>query len=283
MKDKYLNWYKVEELNKNNYVLEETHSLQHNTCYFIKGENRAIVFDSGSGENKEIDGTKIQYQIEKLNQENIPVTLLLSHFHFDHTQNVKEFDHIALPKLKMLEDRMDGNTFHFEKKDLVLGNNPEKMEVNEWFELNQDIDLGGVIIELIHVPGHAPESIAMIDKTNKNVFLGDLIYNFSMLVLTEDWIKDYKESFDYLLTKVDDSYNFYGCHMEPKVAFKKILDAQILLTQMVEGMEPTKKDVRVEAMKWDQYVYGDAEVLILKKIPKTVKLLADLWAHFNLK
>lgn len=80
------NWYETTFLAPNTYIIEEPQSSQGNVSYLFFGENEALMFDTGSGENTPVNGTKIQYLLEQLTDK--PITLLLSHFHFDHSQNI---------------------------------------------------------------------------------------------------------------------------------------------------------------------------------------------------
>ena len=47
------------------------------------------MFDTGCGENEVKGDYKIKYIIEKITS--LPLTLIQSHFHFDHNQNIHEF------------------------------------------------------------------------------------------------------------------------------------------------------------------------------------------------
>lgn len=220
-------WYKVTTILNNTYSIEEPKSSQGNVSYLIEGNSKAFMFDTGSGENVGFNGTKIQYQIKELT--NLPTTLLLSHFHFDHNQNINEFNNIAFPEISFLKNNTVNNIYTFSSKELFSGSFPSSATVNEWLPINTDIDLGNRIIQLINLPGHTKESIVIIDKTNKLVFLGDYLYNGSLFLFDKNDITVYKQSVDYLISNLDTSYRLFGAHGTPEVSFSKLKELQEVL------------------------------------------------------
>ena len=103
--------------------------------------------------------------------------ILLTHSHFDHVQ--------AIGKLKKLMKETAIEVLASEKAISNL-KNPEKM--NEYFGYIVDpienviplkdgdiIDLNGLELEILNFFGHTQDSIAVFDKKNKNIFVGDAI------------------------------------------------------------------------------------------------------------
>jgi glyoxylase-like metal-dependent hydrolase (beta-lactamase superfamily II) len=214
-------WFSVSYVNPKTYSLEETQSSEQNVSYMILGDSKSIVFDTGSGENQPINGFKIKPIIDQLSQ--LPKTLLLSHFHFDHNQNISEFDFVGFPNLPFLRQSVTSNNiYNFTDEDLFLGSYPSQVQVNEWYPINTDIDLGNRIIQLVNIPGHTNESIAIIDKTNKMAFLGDYLYNGSLFLFDNNDITIYKESVNYLLSILDDDYKLFGAHGTPEIEYDKL-------------------------------------------------------------
>lgn len=214
-------WFNVSYINPKTYSLEETQSSQHNVSYMILGDSKAIVFDTGSGENQPVNGLKIRPIIDQLSQ--LSTTLLLSHFHFDHNQNISEFDIVGFPDLPFLRQSVTSDDiYNFTAEDLFLGSYPSQVQVNEWYPINTDIDLGNRIIQLVNIPGHTNESIAIIDKTNKMAFLGDYLYNGSLFLFNNNDIAIYKESVDYLVSILDEDYRLFGAHGTPEIEYKKL-------------------------------------------------------------
>ena len=214
-------WFKVTYLNPQTYIIEEPKSSQGNVSYLLFGDKKAIMFDTGCGENEAKDGLKIKPLLAKMT--NLPTTLLLSHFHFDHNQNIAEFSNIAFPDLPFLRASVsDKDVYTFTDEDLFTGDYPAKVQVTEWLPMNTDIDLGNRKIQLVNIPGHTKESVAIIDKTNKLAFLGDYLYNGSLFLFDEKDIPVYKKTVNYLSDILTDDYRLFGAHGKPEIAYEEL-------------------------------------------------------------
>lgn len=215
------NWFDVSYIDPKTYVIEEPQSSQENVSYLILGDQKAIMFDTGTGENQPQDGSKARHISDQLT--NLPLTLSFSHFHFDHNQNIAEFDWIAFPELPVLQQNVSVDSIYiFTSEDLILGNYPAQTRINEWLPINIDIDLGNRIIQLANIQGHTDESIALIDKTNKLAFLGDYLYNGQLYLFSSRDLTQYEESVDHLISILDSDYRLFGAHGTPEIQFIKL-------------------------------------------------------------
>ena len=235
------NWHRISLIDANTHIIEEPQSSQQNVSYLIVGDTKAIMFDTGSGENKGEGGSKMKYQIDKIID--LPTTLVLSHFHFDHNQNIAEFTRVGFPDLPFLREKVKNKTYTFSAEELFSGTTPNNVVVNEWLPVNTDIDLGNRIIQLINIPGHTTESIAIIDKTNKIAFLGDYLYNGVLYVFEKDGINKYKQSIDYLISILDSNYKLYGAHGSPKVPYSNLKKLQDFLICIQNNVCTSKSQV----------------------------------------
>lgn len=228
------NWYTVSSIDQGTWVFEEPRSSQGNVSYLIAGTARAIMFDAGTGENRGQDGNRILYKIKETTD--LPITLLLSHFHFDHNRNIGEFEHVAFPDLDFLRQKVDAdNVYSFTRDDLFEGSFPRSVKVSEWLPLGSDIDLGDRMIQVVNLPGHTDESVAIIDHQNKVAFLGDIVYNGALFVFESEDLQVYLSSIERLLTLVDESYVLYGAHSTPLVAHKELIKTRDLLNCIVNS------------------------------------------------
>jgi len=220
-------WYKTTPLLTNTYIIEEPKSSQGNVSYLIIGDSKAIMMDTGSGENFGFEGTKIKYLLNTLTE--IPISLLLSHFHFDHNQNIHEFNNISFPDLPILKQKIVDNIYPFSSDELFYGSYPESVTVTEWLPLDTDIDLGNRILQLVNIKGHTNESVAVIDKTNKLAFLGDYLYNGTLFLFDTNDLNSYKTSINHLISILDSSYRLFGAHGTPEINFYKLKELQDFL------------------------------------------------------
>jgi len=217
----YSEWFNVSYLGDRIYCIEEPESSQGNVSYLILGDNRALMFDTGTGENEVRGDYKIKYLIEKITS--LPVTLIQSHFHFDHNQNIHEFEHVAFPDLPDLRDRVSiESIFYFSQEDLFYGDYPSQVRVDEWFPMEKDIDLGEQIIQLIHIPGHSNESIAILIKNSMLVLLGDFLYNGTLFLFHQDDLAVYGQTVDHLSSLLTSEYKLYGAHGVPEIKYGQL-------------------------------------------------------------
>ena len=249
-------WFDVDKVFDNTWAIEESKSSQHNVSYLIAGSSRAIMFDTGSGENSGQDNTKITYKILEITD--LPVTLLLSHFHFDHNQNLHEFESIAFPEISFLKDRVgDDQIYSFSNEELFVGSRPTSVDINEWFPLETEIDLGSRKIEIINLPGHTDESIVIIDHDNKLTFTGDFIYNGTLFAFTSSDLRKYLSSINRFIDLVTEDYIFYGAHGRPLFTYDYLLDVQQLLNCVVN--DKCADESSTNAFGYDATLYKSRE------------------------
>jgi hydroxyacylglutathione hydrolase len=227
-------WFDVEYLGDRIYSIEEPKSSQGNVSYLILGDERAIMFDTGCGENEVKGNYKIKYVLDKITS--LPVTLIQSHFHFDHNQNIHEFERIGFPDLPFLRERVstDG-LFQFTQEDLFEGDYPSEITVDEWFPLGTDIDLGGRTIQLVHVPGHSIESVAILASSSKMILLGDFLYNGALFLFHNDDLAVYQQTVDHLNALINPDYKLFGAHGDPEIEFGQLVKLDDFLTCIEEG------------------------------------------------
>ena len=171
---------KTEKLAENLYCITEAESTN---CYLIVGKKKALLFDAGYGyENI----TPIIKSITDL-----PVMVVVSHGDPDHGLGVANFDKMYIHPLdygKLIFNdnekiKRDSVTYRLMKlpriKDYLDVEEFVKRSVKDTsveFLYEKDIiDLGGVTLEVILMPGHSYGHIALLDKTNKRLFSGDAI------------------------------------------------------------------------------------------------------------
>ncbi len=207
-------WWAVEKVDCGTYILAEPNGSEYNVNYLISGSEKSILFDVSTGEHP------IGYLVDSL--ANTPVTVVFSHFHYDHVGNNEEFDNVAFIDLPYLQDRTDAEgNFEF-LFDEVLASSPTEVHVDHWWGHKEEIDLGGRSIELLNIPGHTQESVAIIDRERKYLFTGDYMYNGTLFAfLPGSDLAAYKASAEFILAEIDSSYTIFGAHSTPRNAYTK--------------------------------------------------------------
>ena len=164
-------WFAIEQLAPGITAIGEPRFHQINWNYLIEGSERALLFDTGPGVR---DITAVVAALTAK-----PLTVLPSHMHFDHTGNLHRFTDVALPDLEVLRACMKGNVLHA-SDDLFRGFREgmvwQPVSIAHWWPIGQRIDLGGRVVELLHTPGHSPDSVSLLDAQTNILFAADFIY-----------------------------------------------------------------------------------------------------------
>ncbi len=207
-------WYRLSKIDNRTYIISEPESSQNNSCFLIMGSKEAILFDAGTGENKDENLSQIIGSLT-----NLPLTVLLSHFHFDHIGNISDFNSIGIPEIPVLKDKISVDSLLYLTNKETLSKKTLTLKVSRFFPLETDIDLGNRKIKILHTPGHSNESISIIDNENGYIFAGDLIYNDLLLLNDCD---AYVNSIDRLIESSDPKYRVFGSHGNPEVDYQRI-------------------------------------------------------------
>ena len=170
--------------------------------YLVEGRERAVLIDTGSG------SAPVRPLVERLTS--LPVEVLLTHVHFDHIAHVCEFDHARLsekdwPLLEAFSSYLPESQRCDASRLLAI-------------EDGEHIDLGGVDIEAIAMPGHTPGSMCFLDHAHRCIFTGDAIGSGIGVLMAIDGalnLSAYLESLKTFRTWIEPyrDYSFYGGHL----------------------------------------------------------------------
>ena len=164
-------YWAIQRLDADTYAIGEPRYYQQNYAYLIVGQRRALLFDAGSGTR---DIAPVVARLTSL-----PVTLVVSHLHFDHLGGVGPFASVAMIDLPQTRaDTADGKFTpgRYQYLGLVDGRSPPTVSVAEWLKPDGAIDLGGRVLRVLSTPGHTPTSVSLYDPAAHRLFAGDYIY-----------------------------------------------------------------------------------------------------------
>ena len=230
------NWYIIEKINSSTFIISEPKSSQKNSSYLIIGENEALLFDAGTGENKDFPLNSI---LEKITQK--PIVMVLSHFHFDHIGNLNEFKTIALTNQQMNHCKLINDSIVILNQSETLTQKEVQFHKSKLVHLQSEIDLGNRIIKILPTPGHSKVGISLLDQENKFLFTGDLVYNGLLLIDSSD---QYLSSLKLLRENVNVNHRIFGAHGQPEIQFEqleKIAKAVELFCNDSTSVQPQKK------------------------------------------
>jgi len=178
------------------------------------GSKEAILLDTGTGENK---NKNLSRAIRALTD--LPLIVLLTHFHFDHIGNVNEFNCIGIPEIPMIEDKLSVDSLLNLTNKETLGKSTAKLKISKFLPVGKDIDLGNRRIKILYTPGHSKESISIIDNENGYIFTGDLIYNGLLLI---NDCNAYVNSINEIIKDSNSKYKVFGAHGKPKISYERL-------------------------------------------------------------
>jgi glyoxylase-like metal-dependent hydrolase (beta-lactamase superfamily II) len=193
-------WFRVEPVGDGITRITELHVhpfLEVNTWH-VRGSDRDLLVDTANGIGS------LRPVVEEL-AEGRPVVAVVTHWHFDHAGGLHEFDdrrahradagNVAVPPeilrlraVDLSEAFLAEMAFYgSEPTELLIDALPEAgfdvaafgtepCETTSTVEDGDRIDLGGRVIEVVHVPGHTAGSIALFDRETGAIFTGDAAY-----------------------------------------------------------------------------------------------------------
>jgi len=125
-----------------------------------------------------------------VNPEKVEV-VVNTHCHYDHVANNHLFTNA---KFYMHEKEIPYAKTTLGTAELFKA----KYNPQDFKPIPKKIDLGGVVFEVIHTPGHTPGSICLYEKNSETLISGDLIFadGIGRVDLEEGNIKQLKESIE---------------------------------------------------------------------------------------
>ncbi len=150
--------------------------MENTYIYFDEVTKEAAIIDPGCYSEKEYE------EIDKfIEGNNLKIKyILITHGHIDHILGVNYLKN----KYNVPVYMHKGDSFlvnhileYAESFGFQLEEIPEiDMEITQ--ELN--LKLGNAELEFLHTPGHSPGGVCIVDRNNKNIFCGDLIFRDSI-------------------------------------------------------------------------------------------------------
>ena len=257
-------YYTIQKIDERTFAIGEPRYYQQNFNYLMLGDDRAVIFDAGTGQ-RDIRGV-----VETLTD--LPITFIPSHLHYDHIGNDVVFGKTALVDLPHLRKRATDNKLaltRFEHLGEVEGYSLPELKISEWLAPNETIDLGNRLLLVLYTPGHTQDSISLFDQEAGYLFSGDFLYPGQLYgFLPNSNMGDYLQGAQAIKSVSGNSLRVFGAHRDDSVGVPELsLETVTLLedtlnaiqsgTLKSNGAYPViyKVDNRVELMsepKWLQ-------------------------------
>ncbi|HEY7561425.1 MAG TPA: MBL fold metallo-hydrolase [Gaiellaceae bacterium] len=196
-----LDWFTTREVVPGVWLLAEP---GHVCTWLVAGSDRAVLLDTGMG------FLPIRPLAESLTDR--PVSVVNTHYHFDHVGGNREFDEIAIheigapliaeqlprPRLEAYLDfcarrldfldrfvELDAEYFGVLNADSIPRPFPADFDPAAWtippsratatLGDGDRIDLGGRVLTVLHMPGHSPDGICLLEEREGLLFGADTI------------------------------------------------------------------------------------------------------------
>ena len=215
-------WFEVYQIFDGVFAIYEPGQFEEIISYLILGTERAMLFDTGIGVGN------IRAVVESLTS--LPVTVLNSHSHYDHVGGNHQFETILATNTEYTKKNAAGRA-HREVAEFV-GNGwvwkpfPDGFDPASYrgapFVISREIDdgeiieLGGRRLEILLTPGHAPDSLCLLDRDNRLLFMGDTFYPASLYAhLGGSSFAEYQRSANRLADLQDQVDHLLPAHNEP--------------------------------------------------------------------
>jgi glyoxylase-like metal-dependent hydrolase (beta-lactamase superfamily II) len=176
-------WFEVYKIEPDIYVFYEPGQFEEALSYLVVGKEDAVLIDTGCG----IGNVKLL--AEEFTR--LPIQVVNTHSHYDHVSQNYLFKEISLfdhPKARDIAKNgyTRADMTRILKKQMLWKPLPASFDaenfhvppfnVTHWLKDEDTIDLGGRSLEVIHTPGHSPDSICLLDREARLFWTGDTFY-----------------------------------------------------------------------------------------------------------
>jgi glyoxylase-like metal-dependent hydrolase (beta-lactamase superfamily II) len=257
----FQDWFDVYKLAEGTYAIYEPNQFEEAICYLVEGTERAVLIDAGTGVG---DITQVLDQLTDL-----PVSVVLTHEHYDHVGQAYRFDEIAAfedsAALWVLRAGRDNPSLQrYLTEEYLWKPLPEDFDPVAWIipslvptELLHDgdtIDLGGRELEVIYTPGHSPGSVCLLDRANRMLWTGDLFFPGPLYAFGPDVdLEVYVESIDRIAAMVDEYNYVLSGHNDPWVPSEVIPKVGDAFRTIFDGGGEYQEDEDLRRYRFDGF------------------------------
>ncbi len=194
-------WFEVYQIRPGVLAVYEPGQFEEVISYLIVGSDKALLFDTGIGIGD------MRRLISELTDKDVVV--LNSHTHYDHVGGNHAFESVYGTDLDYTREHERGRPHEevaeFVGEGWIWKHTPEgfstdgyvsrPFKITERVADGQVISLGDIELEVLLTPGHAPDSLCLLDRKRRLLFTGDTFYPATLYAhLPGSTFRDYQQT-----------------------------------------------------------------------------------------
>ncbi len=239
--------YTVTQVNDHTWQIAEVYHLPAALpMYLIVGTERAALIDTGMGLGN-LRATTAEIT-------SVPVSVYNTHAHIDHAAGNNEFESVFMhpdeiagaragfPIDRRLEFIELKTMYDAEAEELLKFAREHILEYHTEYPIGsvadgEKIDLGGVTLEAIHVPGHTRGSMVYVNRADKSAFCGDAVNPRSSIGMFpgSPTVQTYRDALERFLSLTEDVERFYVGHRLYAFSREDVKDVLRCAEEIVAG------------------------------------------------
>lgn len=235
-------WFEVYRVAPGVFAIYEPFQWQEVISYLILGSERALLFDTGLGISS-ISGV-----VSELTT--LPVTVLNSHTHFDHIGSNAVFSQVLAMNTDFTRQRAQGIAHEVVREevspDALCRPLPEGVdaetfhiapfEITEFIEDGHRIDLGDRTLDVLSIPGHTPDAVALLDAEAGFLWTGDSFYEGPIWLFVEETdLEAYGRSVERLAALAPQLTTVFPAHNTPVAQPERLVELRDAFAQVQAG------------------------------------------------
>lgn len=175
------NWFTLEKIDSDTYVISEYKHWEETHCYLLIGSDKALLIDTGLGISN------IRSVVDRITE--LPIEVVTTHVHWDHIGGHEFFKNIAVYEteeewlsskfplsLESVKNNLIRNPCDFPHEFNISRYKIFQGKANRILYDGDLFDLGNRTVQVLHTPGHSPGHICLYELERNYLYTGDLIY-----------------------------------------------------------------------------------------------------------
>ena len=262
--------FQIYRIRPNVFAIYEPYHWEESISYLVLGSQKSLLIDTGMGIGN------IQEIVERLMPVSSSLQVINTHTHHDHTGDNWRFPgkligvHSEFAKenakgsIEEAQNELQPGMIwekHLPKDFIHQNYRIHPFEINNYVEEGDRINLGPEHnLEVIFTPGHAPDSISLLDEKQRLLFVGDTFYEGPILLYRpETNLDDYLCSLEKLAKLAAKFDLILPGHNTPNVEPSLLIKAAKAMRDVMNRKIIGKK---TDDGKYDEYVLDEFSFVI---------------------